>query len=153
MLSLPTGPIQHLLTSIFLPNFTSSSIRNRSTWPNTYFDDVSQSTGCIASRFWEIVSTLLNKLWYTYSYIYKMIIILILLTIVVMPTTKTIFISLDINAGIISPKPTARTRLFAAMSNFTPITNHWYSLYCCCITGQIVLAVYMNTYSYRYMCA
>ena len=35
------------------------------------FDDFSQSTACIANRSGECSSTLLDKLWYTYSYIYK----------------------------------------------------------------------------------
>ena len=34
-------------------------------------DDFSQSIACIATRFRECGSTLLDKLWYTYSYIYK----------------------------------------------------------------------------------
>ena len=35
------------------------------------FDDFSQSTACNATRFGECSSTLLNRLWYLYSYIYK----------------------------------------------------------------------------------
>ena len=35
------------------------------------FGCFSQSTACIATRFGECSSTLLDKLWYTYSYIYK----------------------------------------------------------------------------------
>ena len=37
----------------------------------SYFGDFSQSTACNATRFEEFSSTLLDKLWYTYSYIYK----------------------------------------------------------------------------------
>ena len=36
-----------------------------------YLGNFSQSTACIASRFGECSSTMLHKLWYTYSYIYK----------------------------------------------------------------------------------
>lgn len=37
----------------------------------SYFEYFSQSTVCIATRFGEGNTTLLNKLWYLYSYIYK----------------------------------------------------------------------------------
>jgi len=37
----------------------------------SYFDAFSQSTACIATGFGECSSTLLDKLWYLYSYIYK----------------------------------------------------------------------------------
>ena len=40
-------------------------------WICSYFGDCSQSTICNATRFGECSSTLLDKLWYTYSYIYK----------------------------------------------------------------------------------
>ena len=46
-------------------------------WICSYFGNFSQSTTCIATRFGEYSFTLLDKLWYTYSYIYK-------------PTTTTI---------------------------------------------------------------
>ena len=59
MLSLPTGPIQHSLTSIFLPELPSSPIRNKSTWPCASLDDFSQPT---RSRFGESSSTMLDKL-------------------------------------------------------------------------------------------
>ena len=47
------------------------------TWICSYFGYCSQSTTCNATRFGECSSTLLDKLWYTYSCIYK-------------PTTTTI---------------------------------------------------------------
>ena len=40
-------------------------------WIFSYFGNFSQSTTCIATIFGECSSTLLDKLWYTYSYIYK----------------------------------------------------------------------------------
>ena len=40
-----------------------------------------------------------------------------------MPKIMTIPVSLDLNTGIISPKPTTRTQSFTAMSNFAPITD------------------------------
>ena len=46
-------------------------------WIYYYFGDFSQSTACNAIRFGECSLTSLDKLWYTYSYIYK-------------PTTTTI---------------------------------------------------------------
>ena len=41
-------------------------------WIYYYFGDFSQSTACISTRFRESSSTLLDKFWYTYSYIYKL---------------------------------------------------------------------------------
>ena len=76
---------------------------------------ISQST---RSRFGESSSTSLDKLWYTYSYIYR-IIILILLAILFMPTTD----STTFPIGIVSPSPQIpRTRSFT-MSNFTSIVE------------------------------
>ena len=40
-------------------------------WFCSYFGNFSQSTACNAVGFGECSSTLLDKLWYTYSYIYK----------------------------------------------------------------------------------
>ena len=118
-----TDPIHHLLTSVSLTNLTSNPIQHLSTWACAYFDDVSQSTACITSSFGESTSTLLNKFWYTYSYIYKIITFWILLAIILIPTTKTIPISLHLNIGIISPGPETRPRSFTAMSNFSAITT------------------------------
>ena len=53
------------------------------------FDYFSQSTACIATRFGECSSTLLDKLWYLYLYIYSTTTIILLLFIVaiLMPPT------------------------------------------------------------------
>ena len=64
MLSSPTDPIQHLLTSISLPELPSSPIQYQLTWPYASFDDFSQPK---QSRFGESSSTMLNELWYIYS--------------------------------------------------------------------------------------
>ena len=73
-------------------------------------------------------STLLDKLWYIYSYIYKAtttayalfhIFALLFLVLILMPTPST-----SLLPGIVSlsPYPLSRTRSFT-MSNFTAITH------------------------------
>ena len=86
-------------------------------WIRYFLGKISQST---RSGFGESSSnTLLGKLWYTYSYIYR-IIILILLAILLMPTTDSATKSI----GIVSPSPhITRTRSFT-MPDFTPIIKY-----------------------------
>mmetsp|Transcript_32062 Transcript_32062/g.32470 ORF Transcript_32062/g.32470 Transcript_32062/m.32470 type:complete len:177 (-) Transcript_32062:648-1178(-) len=40
-------------------------------WMCSYFGNFSQSTACIATRFGECSCSLLDRLWYLYSYIYR----------------------------------------------------------------------------------
>ena len=80
-------------------------------------------------------STLLDKLWYTYSYIYKvtaptatifykLILALLLLLLILMPTTSS---SLHQLSSIVSPSPNplSRTRSFT-MANYTAITQLYF---------------------------
>ena len=64
--------------------------------------------------------TLLNRLCYTYSYIYKLA-ILVFFVILFMPTTTSL--SLDLNTGLVSPEPTTTRRRSIAMSNYSAIVN------------------------------
>ena len=92
-----------------------------------YFEAYSQPT---TIRFWESSSTLLNKIWYTYSYIYKIpsppttFIIILLLLLLVLLLMSTTFTSIHTIPGIVSlsPNPLSKTRSFTAMSDFTTVT-------------------------------
>ena len=70
-----------------------------------YSEGCSQSMACIVNRFGECCLTLLNKLWYTYSYIYKVssnstfyynlfvVVVVILMLTTHQPTTSSNFVS------------------------------------------------------------
>ena len=95
---------------------------------NTTFGCFSQSTACITTRFGECSTTLLEKLWYLYSYIYHqasssstIVIIPILLFLVVallMPSA-----ALPTTSSIVSLSPfISQTRSFT-MADYTPISD------------------------------
>ena len=93
-----------------------------------YFGCFSQSVACIATRFGECSPTLLDKLWYLYSYIYNTVssntttliipILLFLVVVILMPPTTR-----SATSSIVSPSPyLPRTRSFT-MTDFTPFTD------------------------------
>ena len=72
-----TKLLHHLLQrltveTLFLITFGESATKLPPlNWIYSYFGDFSQSTACNATRFRECSLTSLDKLWYTYSYIYQ----------------------------------------------------------------------------------
>ena len=113
----------HLIHCLLTTEHTVASLQS------TIFGCFFQSAACIATRFGECSTTLLDRLWYLYSYIYHQassnsttVIIPILLFLVVallMPSTALPAIS-----SIFSPSPfISRTRSFT-MTDYTPI-NDW----------------------------
>ena len=92
-------------------------------------------TTCIATSpsFWESSFTLLNKLCYTYSYIYKITTLLILLVIGLIPTTNSLIATTPthgIGIGIVShshshsPNLLTKTVSFTTIFNFISITTN-----------------------------
>ena len=96
-------------------------------WSCSCFDDFSQSTACIATRFGECSSTMLHKLWYLYSYIYNQVssntttiiipILLFFVVAILMPPTHHDKLS------IVSPSPYLSCTRSFTMANFTTITD------------------------------
>ena len=89
----------------------------------SYLVNFSQSNACTVSRFGECSSTLLEKLWYLYSYIYNqatiIVPILLFVIVILMPTTDQPTIS----SSTVSPSPhLSQTRSFT-MTNYTLITD------------------------------
>ena len=89
----------------------------------------SQSTAYIATRFRECSLTMLDRLWYLYSYIYNQVssntstiiipILLFFVVVILMPPTTRSY-----KSPIVSPSPyIPRTRSFT-MTDYTPI-NDW----------------------------
>ena len=92
---LPTRPLTHNNEASTVPDYwkfeSLPSLLHRSTvepllpdygridsqlspmiWICSYFGDFFQSTACNATRFGECSSTMLDRLWYLYSYIYNL---------------------------------------------------------------------------------
>ena len=96
----------------------------------SYFDGCfSQSTACITTRFGECSSILLHKLWYIYSYIYRLFssntttiistTLFLLVVNILMPTTDQPITS----SSIVSSSPfLSQTRSFT-MTDYTSITD------------------------------
>ena len=65
-------PLQRLSVDSLLPNSGRIDTQLPSmNWVCSYFEGFSQTTACTATSFWECSSTLLDRLWYLYSYIYE----------------------------------------------------------------------------------
>ena len=126
--------LQRLLVEPFLPKLVGriDSQLPLLNWICSYFGNFSQSTACNATRFGECSSTLLDRLWYTYSYIYHRassntttIITRILLSVGVVVLVTTTDQSTKLS--IVSPSPhLSQTRSFT-MTDYTTITNYSFS--------------------------
>ena len=98
-------------------------------WLCSYFGCYSQSIACIATRFGECSTTSLDRLWYLYSYIYKLFssttttlistILFLLVVVILMPTTNQPTTS----SSIVNPSPHISQNRSFTIADYTSLID------------------------------